>query len=242
MAADLTLIGTVHLDSAARPVLMEWLESLRPDCIAVEISPFSVRYRQANQARWHRRLVELLGRLPPGLAVHPRLILLERQIAMPYEWDCAVEYARAHGLAACLAVDSEELASRELPCWEEDLLTMENILALTREPGFDLDAHFLSCYRQARHLMEEPLCVPREMHPLSWLGQDFWMRRELFLASRLRDAVKRHMRVVHVGGWMHVVQGSPWTSLADLLSDMGPGRLLVERPPSEGVARGVSIS
>ena len=46
------------------------------------------------------------------------------------------------------------------------------------------------------------------------------VRRERFLARRLRRLVSRHRRVVHLGGWEHLVawEDSPglWRDLADL--------------------------
>ncbi len=54
------------------------------------------------------------------------------------------------------------------------------------------------------------------------------VRRERFLARRLRRLASRHRRVVHLGGWEHLVawQDSPglWRELADLK----PRRLLLD--------------
>ena len=54
------------------------------------------------------------------------------------------------------------------------------------------------------------------------------LRRERFLARRLRGLASRHRRVVHLGGWEHLVawQDSPglWRDLADLK----PRRLLLD--------------
>ncbi len=233
----MTLIGTVHLDYEARSVLSQYLRMLRPGCVTVEISAFSVEYRTAFQDAWQQRFQDLLREIPEKCRRHPRIVLLERQISMPYEWMCAMEYAEDRGGIKCLAVDSDELAREQLPLWEETLLTRENLLSLIQEPEFELESHFLSCYQQARQVIQDPTGIPKAIHPLAWLADEFWMRRELILARRVREEVQSKGKVVHIGGWMHLVCGGPWKSMADLLEDLKPDCMLLNRHFQTGLPR-----
>ena len=77
-------------------------------------------------------------------------------------------------------------------------------------------------FRRARQALAR---APRR--PIS-PGAPETVRRERFLARRLRGLASRHRRVVHLGGWEHLVawQDSPglWGDLADLK----PRRVLLD--------------
>ncbi len=225
MEPDLTLIGTVHLDHGAEDHIRRLLEEIRPQCITVEISRFSVEYRTLHQDAWLEKLRDLVLGLPEENRGHARIRLLERQIRMPYEWTAARDYARRHG-KTCLAVDSDELAREELPQWEHTLLTRENISALVNEPDFDLRQHFRSCHEQALQIIHSPGKIPDAVHPLAWLSDEFWQQRERHLAGEIRKTAMNKGPVVHIGGWMHLVVIKQWPTVARILEDLEPARLL----------------
>ena len=54
------------------------------------------------------------------------------------------------------------------------------------------------------------------------------LRRERFLARRLRGLVSRHRRVVHLGGWEHLVAWEDSPGLWPDLADLKPQRLLLD--------------
>ncbi len=228
MEPKLTLIGTVHLDYSAGDWLYRHLEKIRPACITVEISPFSVEYRALHQKAWIEKLSVFAQELSPAKCNHARIRLLERQIRIPYEWSVALKYAKAHGIG-CLPVDSDELAREELPQWEQTLLSKENISALVREPDFDLEKHFKSCYEQALQVIRSPETIPEPNHPLSWLSDGFWEQREYYLAENIRKITSGNGPVVHIGGWMHLVIIKRWPTVAGILADIKPDRLLASR-------------
>ena len=53
-------------------------------------------------------------------------------------------------------------------------------------------------------------------------------RRERFLARRLRGLASRHRRVVHLGGWEHLVEWQDSPGLWGDLADFNPLRVLLD--------------
>ncbi len=225
MGVEVILLGTVHLDLEARDCLLKLLSALEPECITVEISPFSVSFRALHQRTWEQLLRKGVRQLPAQNRGHARIRLLRRQIKFPFEWSAAREYAKKRGIS-CLAIDSEELAKRDLPVWEDELLSPDNLYRLVQTQNFDLETHFKRCYRYAERVLDTPGDILPQIHPLSWLSEPFWKRREQMLAERIRQISVGYRRVVHIGGWMHIVTGGPWKTVADFLYDLGPVRFL----------------
>ena len=241
---DLILIGTVHLNPEGGCGLYKIIENLRPSILTVEISKFSVRYRLSNQKKWLLRLRNLTYKLPEKRRAHTGLKLLELQLRLPFEWDVAYRYSKANNVP-CLAIDSGNLARNELPLWKNEVLSRKNLLKITDEPDFDLDNHFRECHSQAKIVLKTPNHLPKPLHHLSWLSDRFWERREKTLACRIREIYRNgllnpgsYLRTniyhVHICGWMHLIVGPPWKTLADLLSDLTPMRILLTRMRSGG--------
>jgi hypothetical protein len=236
---DLILVGTVHLDPEGRRGLYKIIENLRPSVLTVEISKFSVRYRLSNQEKWLLRLKNLTYKLPRERGVHAGLKLLELQLHLPFEWEVAYRYSKANNVP-CLAIDSGNLARNELPLWKSEILSRKNLLKITDKPDFDLDNHFREHHSQAKIILKTPNHLPKSLHHLSWLSDRFWERREKTLACRIRGIYRNGLlnpgsysrtsaHHVHICGWMHLITGSPWKTLADLLSDLTPMRILLTR-------------
>lgn len=239
--SDLILVGTVHLDPEGREVLNDIIEFLRPKIITVEISAFSVRYRSSHCEKWLRRLRDLIKALPERRRFHTRLRLLDFQLRTPFEWDVAQCYGSANN-TQCLAVDTSNLARDELPQWKKCLLSRENLLRITEGPEFDLDTHFKDCYSRARIVLKTPDGLPKPVNHLSWLSDTYWKKREWTMADRIRrihgefsgnHGSSEGGSLVHICGWMHLVTGSPWKTMTDLLSDMSPTRILLNRGRDE---------
>ena len=238
----ISLIGTVHLDLKAAPVLFQLLETIRPECVTVEISRFSLWLRQAFETRWKRRLRESIkGLEADGLdcsKIAPQLELLHRQISMPFEWECARRYAARHG-ARCLPVDSGDISRRELPFWDLKLLTRRNLKTLfeaeaaSQSRGKDpLKEIFSRQYRQARGLFRQGDAGIRQGH-LPFCRQG-WAARERAMAARIVRAHKRYSHLAHIGGWLHMVRPGSGISAASLLDSYAPAIYLVT---ADGVLR-----
>ena len=227
---SLTLIGTVHGDPRGQARAGELLNHLRPDLVTVEISPFSLRYRLQHGARWQRQLANALAELPEGAALHLAIRRLAAQVALPFEVRAARDYSRSAGVP-WRPLDLGFLSRRHLPRYAAELLSPANLEALLATADGELKDFVAAEFRRARQALAR---APRR--PLSPGAPETW-RRERFLARKLRGLTSRHRRVVHLGGWEHLVawQDSPgsWGDLADLK----PGRVLLDeadRLPTPG--------
>lgn len=203
---------------------------LTPGVITVEISRFSVSYRTRHGPSWKERLDSLIERLPGPDRHNPGLGLLLRQIGMPFEWQAARAYGDRNRLRV-IPIDSGELAASELPSWGHELLAPENLRQIAAShAGETIDAHIERCRSEAERLLMREESPPASAHPLRWLADPFWERRERLLSRRIRMVMAVRSPLVHIGGWMHLAAGSPWKTLADHLEDLDPVRILI-RPP-----------
>jgi hypothetical protein len=218
---SLTLIGTVHGDPRGQVRAGELLNHLGPDLVTVEISPFSLRYRRQHGACWQRQLAGALAALPEGAALHLAIRRLAAQVALPFEVRAARDYSRRAGVP-WRPLDLGFLSRRHLPRYGTELLSPANLQALLTTADGELKDFVAAEFRQARQALAR---APRR--PISPDAPET-LRRERFLARRLRSLASRHRRVVHLGGWEHLVawQDSPglWGDLADL----NPGRVLLD--------------
>ena len=197
----------------------------------MEISPFSLRYRRRQGGRWQRQLAAALAELPPGAALHLAIRRLAAQVAMPFEVRAARDYSRSLGVP-WRPLDLGFLSRRHLPRYGPELLTPANLKALLATADGSLEDFVAGQFRRARQALAG---APRR--PIT-PGAPETRRRERFLARRLRGLAARHRRVVHLGGWEHLVDWQDSRGLWPDLADLTPGRLLLDEadrlPASQG--------
>lgn len=217
---NLLLIGTVHGDPQGYDRVWKLLQVLRPDLIAVEISPFSVRYRQRRERDWLKQLSKALAGLPEKARGHLALQRLAAQVRLPFEARTARDWSRAYD-TPWRALDLGELSRRHLPHYARELLTRENLESLLTTPNGSLEDWVAGEYRRARRAWEHGpgrLAIFDSQNPL---------HRERFLARRLNRLAAKG-RVVHLGGWEHLVPGRDGQGLIDWLAGFKPSRILLE--------------
>ncbi len=218
------MIGTIHLDICAGRILFDLLRKLKPDCIAVEISSFSVIYRQKHQASWLRKLGSILKELPPSKRKHLRIRLLKRQLIMPFEWQVAKKYGNLSSIPV-VPVDSGEISKRELPSWKDELLNTDNILLAVSEQDVSLDEYFSRHYNQAAsHLLGRNESINQF---IELVFDEQWCKREKTLAERIFGLCSTYKRVVYIGGWMHLLLHEDLPSLAKLTRAVTKERFLI---------------
>ncbi len=210
----LTLIGTVHLDIDACHVLYNLLDRLKPSCIAVEVSCFSVAYRRKHQQRWLEKLNTIKKRLPEDKKGHFRIELLYRQLQMPFEWETAYKFAHIAGIP-CIAIDCGEISRKELPGWDKELITESNLLLATAEPDQHINEYFSRHYRQALFYLANR-DRPKDKFIKSVFDNQ-WYKREKILGKRLLSLSLKYHKVVYVGGWMHLIEGRNIFNLANIV-------------------------
>jgi len=210
----------VHGDPKGYERARKLLANLTPDLITVEISPFSLRYRERYGPGWQRQLGKVLSRLPAAAPRHLAIRRLAAQVALPFEVRAARDYHRATE-TPWRPLDLSGPARRHLPRYGPELLSPANLEALLETHDGPLADYMDSEYHRARLALTHP---PRR---LLASGSPETLRRERFWARRLGALASRHRRVAHLGGWEHLVawQDGPcwWRELA-----VQPRRLLLD--------------
>jgi hypothetical protein len=217
----LVLIGTVHGDPQGYSRTVKLLEYLGPEIVTVEISPFSVRYRAAHEARWRRLFDASLAQLPDEGRDHPAIRRVAARIEMPFEWRAAHNYGRRYSVR-WHPIDLSGPARRHLPLYEKELLNPENLRQLWESPEDSQEDLIAAAYRRARLSETQPL-----WRPPSDNGGVTRMR-ERTMAARLRKLAGRSRRVAHLGGWEHQASWEDGSGLYDLLEELRPVRLLLD--------------
>jgi hypothetical protein len=194
---NLILVGTVHGDPRGYDRALRLLEYFKPGLITVEISPFSVRYRERHGAGWRRRLETALGNLPAEAARHLALRRVAAQLELPFEYRAARDYGEAGGAAVQL-IDVSRPAREHLPRYRRELLTPSNLRALLDTADGDLGEYVAAQFQQARAANNGTRPAPAH----TWDREI--RRRERLLAVRLRRLAGPGLLVVHLGGWEHL--------------------------------------
>jgi len=218
----LTLIGTVHGDPRGQARAGKLLNHLRPDLVTVEISPFSLDYRLKHGRGWQRQLAAGLAELPAGAERHLAIQRLAAQVALPFEVRAAGDYSRKVNVP-WHPLDLGFLSRRHLPRYETELLSPANLQALLATADGELKDFVAGQFRRARQALAG--APRRRIFP----GVPETLRRERFLARRLRRLVSRHRWVVHLGGWEHLVAWEDSPGLWSDLADLKPGRVLLDK-------------
>jgi hypothetical protein len=216
----LVLIGTVHADPRGYDRAWRLLTHLQPDLVTVEISRFSLRYRQRQGRRWQRLLARALEGLPAAAVGHLALRRLRAQVDLPFEVRAARDWCRSRGVP-WRPLDLGFTARRHLPRYGRELLTPDNLRALVEaEADGSLEDFAAGQYRRAR------LAYGRTSRRFLTQGEAE-TRREQFMARRLRVLAGRFRRVAHLGGWEHLVPWEDGGGLWRRLEDLGPLRQLL---------------
>ncbi len=219
--SNLILIGTVHGDPRGYDRVWRLLTRFRPEVVTVEISRFSLRYRQAWESRWRRRFQKALAALPAAAAVHPAIQRVAAQIALPFEYRAARDYSRQYG-RTCLPLDLGSLSRRHLPRYDRELLAPANLRALAGEPREDLEDWVNREFHRAH------LAFTRLPWRLALDDNAQTLRRERFWATRLQRLVRQSSRIVHLGGWEHLVPWRQGEGLRAWLAAANPAILLAD--------------
>lgn len=238
-AFSLTLIGTVHRDHRGGSKLAQLLAQLRPDEITLEMSPLALSYRQNHGRIQLLRLERILDRLAAELGrerqilrAHPAIADIWTLLAPPFEYQAAASYAKKTRIPLTL-IDLSEVSETKLKKVESDLITYRNIRVLVNLPT-DGDPPAEEGYEVARAMvlgnLGEPLLrafLERRRGREGIGPRDQHMARQI--RHRLDARPERHL--VHIGGWVHLVEDAREETLYSRLKDLGPRRLLLEQGP-----------
>lgn len=230
----LVLVGTVHGDPQGYDRALQLLKDLAPDAVAVEISTFSLRYRDRHGPRWRRLFARALAQLPLEARQHLALMRVAAQIELPFEVQAAQDYSRAAGIP-WQAVDASMIARRHLPAYARHLLAPANLRALLASPDEPLGQWTAAEYRRARYCLGRP---PRRVAAAPSREAE---SRDRLMARRLCTLASRCERLVHLGGWEHLVPWPGENSLAHLVAHLNPVTLLLDEAGGWGKETGLEM-
>jgi hypothetical protein len=222
---EIILVGVVHGDPEGYDKLIKFFHRVRPRVISVEISKYSWRYRRNQKAQWQQRFQLSRQSLPPQQRQHLALHKLAAQIALPFEARAAEDYAQQHGVS-WQAVDINALAREHLPRYGEELLSPVNLRNLALTPDAAWGEYIRQEYRRARLVLQTGRSSVMVMTTGAVPPQAGM--REKVLAHRVDRLAKQWLRVVHVGGWEHLIKSGPRTTMADFLAVWRPQVLLLD--------------
>jgi len=216
----LWFIGCTHNDPEGPNLLRAALGEIAPGLVTVEISKYSIRFRQDQGPRLRAKMEEILIEISKKYGVfgaeilnHPYIYALWKNLFMPYEYEEALRYAENSG-ASVLPVDISKPARENLKELKE-AINEKNISAL-----FKLSPEqFFSELENSRLQMFEALKSTKCAQP----PED---KRDVYMASRIRKLLffRRPKVACHIGGWEHVL---PCYLLFEKLRDLKPKVVLL---------------
>ena len=193
--------------------------------MTVEVSRFSLRYRQRQEPHWQRLLAQALEELPREAAGHLAIRRLMAQVSLPFEVRAARDYSRQYGVP-WRPLDLGAPSRRHLPRYARELLSPENLKALLATEDEPLEDYVAGEYQRARLAGRRPRWRPLGSNPET-------RRRERLQARRLRQHLASYGRVAHLGGWEHLVSWQEEIGLWQELADLKPLRLFLDEADSE---------
>jgi len=223
---SLILVGTVHRDPKGYARLFRLLERESPALVTVEISPYSRTFRVQQSSLIRNTLRENLrriqkeeGRPLSTILAHSLIMGVFFLLKEPFEWRAAKSYAAQYGVLL-QDIDLSPFAQDNLAHLSE-LIALKNLRTLLHlnSPAFaDL---VQSQYSRAGFLFHHP--------PSTRLTPKAFQEREVYMAEKIRKLAQgiNGGKILHVGGWEHLIDSPGGNSLFGLLKDMQPQRVLL---------------
>lgn len=222
------MIGTVHHDPRSAAPLAELLAQLQPDQLTVEISPDVVAYRQTHGVLLLRKLGMIVERLlGQSASTHPGIVAIRNLLGLPFEFRVACAYAGEKGIAV-QAIDQSESSLAKLRPIEERLISLEHLKRIAASPG-SAPPDNARRYELARQLLASPDPRLRSAFLQGCRGEEGIGPRDRHLATKIRALLQSSPgHLVHIGGWVHLLDDPGNETLYSLLSDLQPRRLLLD--------------
>lgn len=231
----LILIGTVHQDCAGEGRLLSVLEQIEPSVVTLELSPTSLHYRQQHGALLRRRLERIVMRLAAGsseelerIMLHPAIQDIHRLLEIPFEHRAAEAYTRPRGVPLEL-IDLPQVAEQKVRRIQDELITLHNLRMLL---GVPMPALRKEDYSEAVALIERETSPSfRRAFLLGRRGEEGIGPRDRSMAEVIRKCCRERSDrpLVHIGGWVHLIDDPDGETLYSLLADLQPLRMLLGR-------------
>ena len=230
--AHLVLVGTVHRDPEGHDRLLSLFHEEHPDCLTLEVSPYAVRYRRKNRGTLTTRVLDTLHDLdrktsPRGFQdflAHPAIRDAIALIDFPFEYMAASVFSQSRKVPF-FCIDRSDYSLEKISWIEKELITTENLRTL-----IDLDPN--ECSQRTR---QEYRLASSALHPRGGVirrhSPDRWeiSQRDRHMEKRIRKILTRLRchKLMHIGGWEHLLDHGTHETLFDRLSDLQPRRRLL---------------
>lgn len=232
----LTLVGTVHRDPQGAERLLTLLRRLRPDLVTLEMSEKAFAYRQEKASLQLLRLERILARLSAELPAdlqelqaHPAVAGIRTLLALPFEYQAAAAYGAEMAVPLHL-IDLSDVSAAKLRRVESDLITYRNLRILVTLPPRAEKSDYEGYGRAHAMLALGPGEAARQAFLEGRRGAEGIGPRDRWMAGQIRRllAARPGAHLVHVGGWVHLVEDAEREeTLYSLLADLAPQRLLL---------------
>ncbi len=224
----LVMVGTVHRDPQGFVKLSRLLITEKPGFITVEMSPFARSFRAKHglairaSLRENIRRIEREERRPlREILSHSAILGIFLLLREPYEWRAAKIFAINHG-SILREIDLSSYSADKLSHLNE-LIGLDNLRLLLRSSSGSLEEEVEAQYRRAHYLFSHP--------PSTWnMLKNMEMReREFHMAAEIRGLAQgaNGNKILHIGGWEHLVEYPGEESLFGLLKNLQPHRVLL---------------
>jgi hypothetical protein len=192
-------------------------------------------YRQSEARRLLLRLDRIVARLageaevePEKLQAHPAVADIRTLLALPFEYRAAAAYAAEVGIDLHL-IDRSDVSAAKLMRVETELITYRNLRTLVALPAGAEKSDFEGYGRACALLVRDPGAAVRQAFLEGRRGEEGIGPRDRWMAKQIRQllADRPGGHLVHVGGWVHLVEDARGETLFSLLADLKPQRLLL---------------
>lgn len=235
----LTLVGTIHRDPNGFPRLMEILERESPDVITLEMSEYGVAFRERTGPRLKAKLFDILRGLSgesiqresakPNKSRSPfesgaiRAILLA--LELPFEFRAVKAYSERKGISF-RCIDLSKYSRAKLEKLQEEMITVDNLRKIPAFPPLDQQDELRKQRILAQRLTSEDVDQFFVEAFLNGRMEDGMAQRDWYISLRIKEIMRNHGYIVHVGGWEHLLDDPQGKTLYGLLKDLGPKRVL----------------
>ncbi len=224
----LVLLGVVHKDPKGADRLWESLQEIRPQALGLEMSPLGLLWREKRSSQLLERLDGILKEFPVPMRTQAHIRLIREALRLPFEYVTCSHYAASRGVPLHL-MDLNWISREELPRYETEILTRENLSNLLAMGRNNLQDTITAAYARARRCLQSNTSLQQLGINPPWSCKT-GMVRESFLACRVRNMALRYDPFLYVGGWVHLAEDPKGHSLASRLRDLKPLRILLAGP------------
>jgi hypothetical protein len=232
---EVILIGTVHRDPQGYTKLYSRLCKLNPSVITVEVSQYALKWREMNASLLKDHLLRKVKQIlmqDPSLGIFETVITYGRirailsTLDIPYEYRAALAYSKFMGIQI-YPIDSSMISRSKLGIVKKELLQIKNLIELIQDKEYNLEREIIENYLLAHTYFRSPqnfLWHYNQSEHQEIEKRDKIMAKRICLILRK----KSQYRLVHIGGWEHLIEADGFKNLYFSIKDLQPLRSLLD--------------